>query len=663
MCGICGAIGFDSKETGEAIVRRMLAAIVHRGPDEEGLLAMPRVAAGARRLSIIDLPGGSQPVWNEAGTTAVVFNGEIYNFRQLRSELEGLDHKFRTKSDTEVIVHAYEEWGEDSANRLHGMFSFAVIELPEGRTGRAARIFMARDRAGIKPLYCAKVDGIFLFASEVRALLASGCVSPQLSTEALTGYLLFGSVGEPTTLVEGVFSLPPGHCVTIIADDPVQVPKSKPYWNISRVREVQAQTELSLQNSNSRGVSPALRVRTLLENAVRSHLIADVPVGVFLSSGIDSTSIAAHATVVQKGIHTFTVSFPDTEFSESEIARRTADRLGTQHREVMISGDEMVTRLEEAITALDQPSMDGTNTYFVSWAARQASLKVALSGLGSDELFGGYTSFKATTKVARIATAASFFPQRAREFVSFGMKKINFFQSSPDAFRKASAAWLRPDMFPHPYFFTRMLFTPESFASRLRGDAGGWNRMPWYQWLSCAAEQSRSMDRFTQVSWLEQRSYMVNTLLRDTDAMSMRNSLEVRVPFLDTPLVEYVLGLPESVKSGGGPKALLIAALSDLLPEEIVNQPKRTFTFPWEHWLRGKLGERVATGLGDWAPALEASLDHRFGQTVWRNFLRGRTTWSRPWSLYVLNEWVKRNFSVPVKNDAQGHNAAAVHAN
>jgi asparagine synthase (glutamine-hydrolysing) len=664
MCGICGAIGFESKETGEAIVRRMMAAIIHRGPDAEGILVTPRVVVGARRLSIIDLPGGSQPVWNETGTIAAVFNGEIYNFRELREELESRKHRFRSRSDTEVVVHAYEEWGADSISRLRGMFSLAVVELPEGLGGRVARVFMARDRTGIKPLYYAKIDGALLFASEVRALLASGCIPPRLSVEALIPYLLFGSVGEPTTLVQDVFSLPPGHCVTIIVDDPIQSPEPKPYWDLSRTLEMQAETGLASRNSHALGVSPSLRVRSLLEDAVRSHLIADVPLGVFLSSGIDSTAIAALAAAEQRGIHTFTVSFPDTEFSEAAIARGTAERLGTQHREVVITGDEMVTRLDEAIGALDQPSMDGINTYFVSWAAGQAGLKVALSGLGSDELFGGYTSFRATAKINGVATTAGLIPQTARRWVALGMKNMNPFHSSPDGFRKASAAWLDPNLFPHPYFFTRMLFTPRAFAPSLRGETVAWDSTPWYQWLTSSVQQLQSLDRFTQVSWLELRSYLVNTLLRDTDSMSMRNSLEVRVPFLDTPLVEYVLGLPESVKRGArGPKALLIDALGDLLPEEIVNQPKRTFTFPWERWMRGKLGERVAIGLGDWAPALETSLDHRFAQGVWRNFLRGKTTWSRPWSLYVLNEWVKRNLSSPVRDSSACNSSATVHAN
>ncbi len=215
MCGICGVVGVESSEVGEAAARRMMAAMVHRGPDEEGILLAPPVTVGMRRLSIIDLPGGSQPVWNETGTLAVVYNGEIYNFASLREELEAHGHRFRTRSDTEVIVHAYEEWGERSVERLLGMFSFAVVEMPQGRGGRASRIFLARDRLGIKPLYYAVVDGVLFFASEVRALLASGCIPPRLSPEAVPAYLLFGSVCEPGTLVEGVASLPPGHTISI----------------------------------------------------------------------------------------------------------------------------------------------------------------------------------------------------------------------------------------------------------------------------------------------------------------------------------------------------------------------------------------------------------------------------------------------------------------
>jgi asparagine synthase (glutamine-hydrolysing) len=658
MCGICGVIGIESAGTGEAIVRRMMAAMVHRGPDEEGILAAPPVAAGMRRLSILDLPGGSQPIWNERGTLAVVFNGEIYNFRELRGELEAAAHRFHTRSDTEVIVHAFEEWGERSVERLRGMFAFAVVETPQGPGGRAARVFLARDRLGIKPLYYAVVDGTLLFASEVRALLASGCVPARLSRGAIPAYLLFGSVCEPLTAIEGVASLPPGHSMSISADGPVRPPEPAPYWHAGGDADGGATTA---RGAREQSAPPARRVRLLLEDAVATHLVADVPVGVFLSSGLDSTALAALASRVRSGIHTFTVAFPDSEFSEAEKARRTAGRLGTEHRELTLSDAEMVARLDEAVAAFDQPSMDGINTYFVSWAARQAGLKVALSGLGSDELFGGYSSFRATSSVARMAALARFFPRAFRAFAANSVARAGASASSPDRFRKASAAWLDPDALPHAYFFTRLLFPPQAIASRLPEDHVSWESLPWWRWLSESARQARSMDRFTGVSWLELRSYLLNTLLRDTDAMSMRHSLEVRVPFLDSPLVEYVLSLPESAKRRASrPKALLIAALGDLLPEEIVAQRKRTFTFPWEHWLRGALGRRVAAGLTDWSPSLELHLDGGFALDVWKEFLRGRTTWSRPWSLYVLNEWVKRNVDTNRASGSECPRAAAV---
>src|SRR5277367_3430403 len=237
MCGICGVVGIESREVSEPLVRRMMAAIVHRGPDAEGILVAPAVVAGSRRLSIIDLPGGSQPVWNETETLAVVYNGEIYNFRELRKELESAGHTFRTNSDTEVIVHAFEMWGENCIERLHGMFAFAIVEMPQGLNGRATRVFIARDRMGIKPLYYALVDGALFFASEVRALLASGAISSRLSGESLSSYLLFGSVSEPVTLVEGVFSLPPGHYLDVrVGEEPIRAVSPRPYWNGARGR-------------------------------------------------------------------------------------------------------------------------------------------------------------------------------------------------------------------------------------------------------------------------------------------------------------------------------------------------------------------------------------------------------------------------------------------
>jgi asparagine synthase (glutamine-hydrolysing) len=658
MCGICGVIGIGSRDAGEAATRRMMAAMIHRGPDEEGILLAPLVAAGMRRLSIIDLPGGSQPVWNETETIAVVFNGEIYNFATLRKELEALGHRFRTHSDTETIVHAYEAWGERCVERLLGMFVFAIVEMPGGRAGRATRVFLARDRLGIKPLYYARVDGALFFASEVRALLASACIPARLSTQAVSAYLLFGAASEPLTLIDGVSSLPPGHTMSVEVSAPLAESAPRAYWDFSHGLRNAAEPELG---SSAPSLTPARRVRALLEDAVASHLVADVPVGVFLSSGLDSTAIAALASLSQHGIHTFTVAFPDVEFSEAEKARRTAARLGTEHSELTLSEHEMVARLDEAVASFDQPSADGINTYFVSWAARQAGLKVALSGLGSDEIFGGYASFHATQTAARMAALGRWVPKPLRAPFAAALAWAGGAAASPDALRKACAAFLDPSEFPHPYFFTRLLFTPRILASAPKDDPSSLGGGAWQGWLADAAAEVRTADGFTAVSWLELRSYLASTLLRDTDAMSMRHSLEVRVPFLHSPLVEYMLSLPESAKRDGSrPKSLLVAALGDLLPEEIVAQKKRTFTFPWENWLRGPLGRRVTAGLEDWSPALEPQLSRDFALAIWQDFTRGRTSWSRPWSLYVLNEWAKRNLSDTCETSSDRRRAVAV---
>ena len=660
MCGICGIIGRDSTDESAAVLARMLRSIIHRGPDEEGTLVAPRFAAGTRRLSIIDLAGGTQPIWNETRTLAICFNGEIYNFRELRDELAAAGHQFRTRSDTEVIVHAYEEWGIEGLAKLHGMFAFVLAEMPEGSSGQVRRAILARDRFGIKPLYYAAVDGALLFASEVRALLSTGLIPDRISADAVSSYLLFGSVCEPNTLIEGVYSLPPGHFAEISADGRSTQLISKPYWQMKGAGFSSAGDQRRAGDS-----AVAAHVRSDLERAVESHLIADVPVGVFLSSGLDSTAIAALAAKAHPGIHTFTVAFSDLEFSEAAEARRTAERLGTQHSELQLSGDEMLARIDEAIAAFDQPSMDGINTYFVSWAARQSGLKVALSGLGSDEIFGGYPTFRTTHSVARLMSIAGVVPESFRRAVAWTSKAIRASAASP-ASEKALASWLDPTAFPHAYFFTRALFTPDQVRSggvlggaQLEAEGNGHNiaygagsdGARWRSWIGQCADETRDMDPFTAVSWLELRSYMLNTLLRDTDSMSMANSLEVRVPFLDAPLVEYVLSLPGAQKLGPhGPKSLLISALGDLLPAEIARQVggrKRTFTFPWEKWLRGSLRERVSSCLSDWSPALAPILSREFALRVWDDFQQGRTTWSRPWSLYVLNEWVKRHVQHP----------------
>ncbi len=653
MCGICGAAFANRTSDAERQVRAMTAAMRHRGPDEDGFLVndarAPGLALGMRRLSVIDLPGGHQPAWNEAKDVAVVFNGEIYNYRELRERLTSLGHAFSTQSDTEVLVHAWEEWGEDCLPELRGMFAIALLDLRK-RYATSPLLFLARDPLGIKPLYYTQtVDG-FVFASEVRALLARGDADAkkEISSDALTSYFLFGSVSEPVTLVEGVFSLPPGHRMLLYVPERRRTPRARPWWDLMR-------SPAARDPRKPRTFEGAVaRVGPLLEDAVRAHLVADVPVGLFLSSGMDSGAIAAIAGKLKPNIWSFTLSFPGTAYDEAPLARAVAKACGTQHREIALDGDGMLGRLDEAIGALDQPTMDGINAYFVSWAARQVGLKVALSGLGGDELFAGYRTFENVPRLERLIRAAWFAPAPIRRVLAPILRGMIGSRASSDGARKVIDAWIAPDALPHPYFFTRTLF-PVAELSRLieprfrpsTVNADGVTLEPtWVGRLERLSDVARKLEPIAAISWLEMRSYMVNTLLRDTDSVSMAQSLEVRVPLLDTPLVEFVSSLPDGARQRPGvQKALLAQALGDSLPKQVLEQRKKTFTLPWKEWLRGPLRARIERSLGELSPALAPHVHVHGVKSVWQDFLSGKTSWSRPWSIYVLNEWCRLNLS------------------
>lgn len=658
MCGICGVIDFSESPNAAEVVRRMNPTMIHRGPDDEGYLDRGTLSLGMRRLSIIDIDGGHQPMFTEGGSVGAILNGEIYNFQELQQQLKDRGHSFRTRSDSEVVAHAYEEWGAQCVERLQGMFAIAVYDgrrlqhlaigsqrsaEPQPPSEASGTLFLARDRLGIKPLYYSAISNQqsavsqFIFASEVRTLLASNLVPRALSRDAVESYLLFGSVSEPMTLVEGVYSLPPGHRMTVQLNDSAQAITTERYWDIAKPTSSITHTSPTREETSG---TAAKQVRTLLEDSVHKHLIADVPVGVFLSSGIDSTALAGLASRAASGVHTFTVGFPEAEYSETTIARRTAEKFGTTHQEVMLTGDEMLAHLGEAVGALDQPSIDGINTYFVSRSARQAGLKVALSGLGGDEVFGGYSSFSRTAKYQRMASVSAGVPAGLRSVMASAGRQI----LSGDAGTKVAALIGSPDSLPDPYYFGRALFPPDSVAALMDGAKRNGNKPLWWNWLAQSASSVSQLDAFAAVSCLEANSYLVNTLLRDTDSMSMAHSLEVRVPFLDHPLVEFVTQLPQKVKLNKGvPKALLVAALSDILPDEVFNQTKRGFTFPWAEWLRGPMKSSLEQGFSELSPALRAVLNPEAGREVWRNYLDGKTSWSRPWSLYVLNEWTKRH--------------------
>jgi asparagine synthase (glutamine-hydrolysing) len=650
VCGICGVAFASRSKDAEEWVRVMAAALRHRGPDDEGFLVneprAPGLGLGMRRLSIIDLQGGHQPVWNETHDVAVVYNGELYNYRELRERLKLLGHRFTTQSDTEILVHGWEEWGEDCLFELRGMFAFALLDL-RGRFAAAPLLFLARDPLGIKPLYYTQTPECFAFASEVRALLA-GVARKQISEDALTSYLLFGSTSEPVTLAEAVFSVPPGHRMLLYVPERRRVPRARPWWDprtSPAARDQKKPKDLD---------AAAEKLRPILEDAVHRHLIADVPVGLFLSSGLDSGAVAALASRAQAGIRSFTLAFPDTAYDEAALAKRVAERCGTRHTEIPLDGGAVLARLDEAVASLDQPTMDGINTYFVSWAAREAGLKVALSGLGGDEAFAGYTTFENTAKLERLRRFARFMPRAARVALSPLLASLLATRMPQDAAKKVAASWADPDKLPHPYFFARSLFPPGQLETLIEprfrpstiGADGVTLEPTWLGWLDRIAGEANKLSRLAATSWMEMRAYMASTLLRDTDCVSMARSLEVRVPLLDTALIEFICALPDEARyRRGTQKALLVKALGDLLPQEIVGLRKKTFTLPWEEWLRGALRLRMEKSFAELAPALSPHLHAQGVRALWDAFLRGKTSWSRPWSLYVLNEWCRSHFT------------------
>ena len=647
MCGICGVVTPAHAGSAEERVRAMTAAFAHRGPDDEGFLVgeprAPGVALGVRRLSIIDLSGGRQPQWNESHDVAVIQNGEIYNHAELRERLTQCGHRFTTRSDTEVIVHAWEEWGEECLFEFRGMFALAVLDL-RGQL-LSPQLFLARDPLGIKPLYYAQAKEGVLFASELRSLIAGG-VDRTISADALTSYLLFGSISEPVTMLGNVFSLPPGHSVLLLVPDRRRAARPRPWWDVRRspaARDPKRPVSFA---------AAARAVRPLLEEAVRCHLVSDVPVGLFLSSGLDSGAVAALAARERKGICSLTLTFPGTSYDEGPLARRVAAALGTEHIEVPLSEDEMLAQLEEGMNALDQPTMDGLNSYFVSRAAHAAGLKVALSGLGGDELFAGYSTFSDVPRLRRLARVARGIPAALRRVVAPAIGRLAGFRTTPDGARKAEALWRSRGALPDAYFFARALFIP-SEVERLAhpvyrpsavGEDGVTLLPTWLGWLERSTNEARAFEEQGGIAWLEMRTYMASTLLRDTDSVSMHCSLEVRVPLLDTPLMEFISVLPDEARSRRGEKkALLVEALRDVLPSECQSQPKRTFTLPWEEWLRGPLRKGVSESLEEPCPALRPHLKREGARGVWEAFLAGRMSWSRPWALYVLNEWCKRH--------------------
>jgi asparagine synthase (glutamine-hydrolysing) len=613
MCGIAGIVGEGAAEHLEAL-RRMVAALAHRGPDGEGTHVSPskQCLLGHRRLAIIDLSAAAaQPMLTPDSRFAFVYNGELYNFKDLRHQLTAGGERFKSSGDTEVLLRLLAREGEAALPRLNGMFAFALWDE------RERRLLLARDRFGQKPLYYARIGPLFLFASEVRALLASGLAPRKLNAQALAGYLSNGAVQEPDTIVQAISPLPRATALTLA---PGGNQALRCYWT---------------PGVEKRPCSP-VELRDALVAAVERHLISDAPAGLFLSGGIDSSAIAAAARCRGGEIKSLAVVFPDQPLqSEAAMARTMADHAGTQHQEVRLTGTDMLALLPAALAAMDQPTGDAINTFVVSCAARQAGLKVALSGLGGDELFGGYPSF------ADI--------RRAMRFHSLCRPLRGPLAAALSASRFSKRAGKLADVLDSPgdvlaaYLVRRRVFSSRQIRLLMPDIvSNGWLSGQAPERLAALEALTRDRELPDATALLELDVYMGQMLLRDSDVMGMAHGLEIRMPFLDADFADRALALEASARlAKGRSKWRLVEALGEWLPPVIRNRGKHGFALPFAEWLPNELRSEVGDGLRTLARVCPV-LNGKATQRLWNAFCAApqRLGWMRPWSLYVLGRFL-----------------------
>lgn len=619
MCGIVGLLTSDLQLDRAASLQPMMEALRHRGPDDSGC-AYPekyteQVALGSTRLAIIDpSPAGHQPMSDPERNLYCVFNGEIYNFQSLKSEIGEDIGPWHSKSDTEVVLKAYARWGIEFVEHLRGMFSIAIWD------GRKKELILVRDYYGIKPLYYALTPKCFVFASEIRAIMKSGFIQSRLSHTGLSSYLQWGSVNSPFTIVEGVHSLSPGTYLVVSFDDSVLATKEQPYSNF----ESEVVRSIHIEDRKQ----AAFTLREILEESVRLHLISDVPLGIFLSGGVDSSALVALMSQVSKDKpRTFTIVFDEHEFSERTYANVIARRFSTEHNEILLSENELFQMLPNALEAMDQPTMDGINSYVISKAVRGAGIKVAISGLGGDELFAGYPSFRRARMLAGISRIPGIFRLTAAGLASVALPESVTSRKLAQLIAHAESPW-------QIYSASRELFS-QSEVEMLTGVSSGHTSNP---------DQDKSIDRLNQISMYEIEGYLANTLLRDTDQMSMSQSLEIRVPFIDPVVMNFVLALPGKWKMDGArPKPLLLDALGDVLPEEVWRRRKMGFTLPFARWMRSTLRSQIQTVF--YESNLTSIGITSVARKIWNHFLEypSRERWSRSWALYVLARWCEIN--------------------
>ncbi len=644
MCGICGVWGCLTPEP----TNQMVLAMHHRGPDDSGVYFDSNISLGMARLAVIDLnPTGHQPMSNPEQTIWIVYNGEVYNFQEQRRHLEKLGYQFISESDTEVVIRLYEHYGDDFLLRLRGMFALAIYDKRKG-PGKE-RLLLARDQLGIKPLLYTEANGRLIFASEIKAMLASGLVGREIDPNSLRLLMTFGSVYQPNTMLKGVKMLLPAHRL-IMENGRARIER---YWSLGADRYPE------LRNLPYQEQVQALS--EALQESVRLQMISDVSLGAFLSGGVDSSILVAMmARESSQHVKTFSVGFESegANIDESNDARRTAQFLGTNHTHVLVRGSEVRESILHIASGLDQPSVDGVNSYFVSKAARQG-MTVAISGTGGDELFAGYPWFlnMATEQKRQPALWANALSALAVQpiFDNIPFTKIKRGVSQA---RKLAG-------FLNRYALQYQIFGSTGAAAMIssglyRSSYAG--RAEYYD-LAAIDELSEGTT-IERVTGLCMRGYTTNQLLRDIDAVSMSHSLEVRVPYLDTVLMDMALSLPDQTKlnlempangpkntyRATGAKRILIDVGRPLLPRDFDIQPKRGFAMPFDAWLSNPLKDVFQDALSETTVRSRGWFDVNAVTNMKNNFLEGRSSWPQPWLLMMTELWASQVFDGAGRN-------------
>lgn len=616
MCGIAGIIYFKGRSADPAAIEAMTAAISHRGPDAGATWVEGALAFGHRRLSIIDLSSAAnQPFHDVTGRYVIVFNGEIYNYQEVKARIP--DYPFQTTSDTEVLVAAYAKWGPECLAQLRGMFAFALWD----RTERS--LFIARDRMGVKPLYYYQDDTKLLFASEIRAILAAGEIKKEINEEALVDLFSYQSVGGTNSIIKGIRQLEAGCWMKLTGNKTVH----ERYWDVTHPRVDFDFGDVAAVRS---------RIRDLMLQSVTRRLVSDVPVGAFLSGGIDSSAVVGlMAEASNRPPATFNICFEEKEYDESVYAEMIAKKFGADHTRILLQPTVFLDEMTNALDAMDTPSGDGINTYVVSKAIRQKGVTVALSGVGGDELFAGYPYFSQYTTL------------QARSWLwkwpAFIRRQAALIESGPRRERLRQLLSADSCSIDRVYPVFRQMITPGKLREliELNGHAALLEDMA--PGLTARKDDLRKLPLLSQVSAAEYLGYTQHTLLKDTDQMSMAVALEVREPFFDHDLVEFVMSVPDAIKKPVYPKSLLVESLKPLLPDEIVHRRKQGFLFPWNNWMKHELRSFCESHIQNMAGRSFVNGDNLL--RFWREFLAGKgdIRWGEIWLFVVLDHWMGKN--------------------